>query len=99
MKHPHHRGDFDRRAKAVRIAAYADPDTRCQRCGRTLVEHPPTRKGKPPAWQAGHVIDGQVDGQLGPEVQSCNASAGARLGNAKRKARRRPGVDRRSRVW
>lgn len=78
-KAPHHRGTFQRRAFAVRRAAYADSSTRCWRCGRTLDEHPPTKTGKPPRWSAGHLNDGQVNGPLAPEVISCNMAAGARL--------------------
>ena len=52
-KPAHHRGDYARRAKAVRDAANADPTTRCWRCGRTQAEH-----GQP--WQAGHLNDARL---------------------------------------
>ena len=77
-KPAHHRGDYARRAKAVRDAANADPTTRCWRCGRTQAEH-----GQP--WQAGHLNDGQVGGPLRAECRACNAGAGARLGSRRRK--------------
>ncbi len=80
----HHRGSFPGRARAVRDRANADPLTLCWRCGRPAVAGDP--------WQAGHVVDGEVGGQLLPEHASCNQSAGARLGNQLRAARR-------SRVW
>lgn len=77
-KPAHHRGDYARRAKAVRDVANADPTTRCWRCGRTQAEH-----GQP--WQAGHLNDGQVGGPLRAECRACNASAGATAGNLRRK--------------
>jgi hypothetical protein len=83
-KAPHHRGSYHRRSLALVAAAYRDPTTRCWRCGRTLAEHPNTTTGNPPKWSAGHVIKGQVDGQLLPEVLSCNV----RAENAHRKAMR-----------
>jgi hypothetical protein len=70
----HHAGSFPKRSALVRRMAYADPSTRCWRCGRTLPEHGPRAR-----WTAGHVIDGQIDGELRPEASTCNYSAGARL--------------------
>lgn len=74
---PHHHGSYQRRALAVRRAAYANPLTRCWRCGLTLAEHQPHRNGKRARWTAGHVIDGQVGGPLAPEASTCNYTAGA----------------------
>ena len=71
----HHRGTFGRRALALVAAANADPTTRCWRCGKTLTAHGPTRTGRPPKWSAGHVNKGEVNGQLLPEVLSCNVAA------------------------
>jgi hypothetical protein len=88
MKGPHHRGSYHRRSLALVRMAYANPDTRCWRCGRTLTEHPPTLTGNPPRWSAGHVVKGQVDGELRPEVLSCNV----RAENEQRKA---PAITRR----
>lgn len=72
----HYRGSYQRRARQVRAAANADPTTRCRRCRRTLAEilrhHPHA------IWTAGHVIDGQVDGDLEAECSPCNYSAGGR---------------------
>ena len=83
MKAPHHRGDFDRRSRAVKAAAYASTDTRCWFCGRTLAE---IRRYKPTArWTAGHVVDGQVNGELRAECSPCNYGRGAAMGNAQRK--------------
>lgn len=79
-KAAHHRGSHQRRAKAVTDAAYMDPDTPCQRCGLTLDMHPPHA-----TWDAGHVVDGQVGGDLAPEASTCNRSAGAALGNRRRR--------------
>jgi hypothetical protein len=83
----HYRGDYARRAAAVRAAAYANPATVCWRCGLTLEQ---IRRTKPLArWEAGHVVDGQVGGLLRPEHSSCNRSAGAAYGNALREPRSR----------
>ena len=77
QRKPHHSGSYQRRADRVRQLAYANPATKCWRCSRTLAEHGTS-------WQAGHVIDGQVDGELRPECLPCNASAGAIRGNRMR---------------
>ena len=73
MAGPHHRGAYPRQAARLRARAAADPTTLCRRCGQ------PARPGDP--WTAGHVIDGQIGGQLAPEHASCNYAAGATLGN------------------
>lgn len=87
MKKPHHTGTYDKASRAVVAAAYANPGTQCWRCGRILTQHSPTKTGNPPRWSAGHVVDGQINGELRPEVLSCNSRAGARLGNAQRRPR------------
>lgn len=68
---PHHRGDFPKRAKAIRDAAYANPATTCWRCGLTLQ---PGRK-----WTAGHLRDSDPTSPLAPECSRCNYSAGQAL--------------------
>jgi len=78
MRPPHRRGDYQRRAAAVRDAAYRDPHTRCWRCGLTLAEVPGS------TWDAGHLIDGRADSALAPEHSTCNRSAGATMGNRRR---------------
>jgi hypothetical protein len=80
----HYKGNYQTEAARVRAAANANPLTRCARCNRTLAEHPPTRTGKPPRWDAGHKWDGQPGSPLQPEVAGCNRSAGAVLGNTRR---------------
>jgi hypothetical protein len=35
-------------------------------------------------WNAGHIIDGQIDGILAAELSRPNQQAGARLGNQRR---------------
>lgn len=81
----HYGGDYRHRAAAVRRAAYANPDARCWRCGLTLAE---AQASDPRvAWQAGHVVDSEVNGLLRPEHSNCNASAGASYGNARREPR------------
>ena len=81
-----YRGDYRRRAQAVREAAYADPETRCWRCGLTLFDH-----GFAARWDAGHLRDGDPTSPLAPEASSCNRSAGAALRNGQR--------ERKSRSW
>ena len=71
----HYGGDYNRRAALVRAAAYANPATLCRRCGLTLEQ---VRRRNPKAtWDAGHVVDGLVDGPLAAECSPCNRSAGA----------------------
>jgi hypothetical protein len=76
----HYSGDYQRRARAVRQAANANPLTRCWRCGRTLDEHGPGVR-----WDAGHLRDGDPTSPLAPEASSCNRSAGAAAGNRRRR--------------
>jgi hypothetical protein len=83
-KGPHHRGTHQVRARRVVAAANANPHTRCWRCGRTLDQHRRHRNGTPARWTAGHINDGQVDGELAPEASTCNMTAGSKLGNARR---------------
>ena len=74
-KRQHYTGNYQRRAAAIRAAAYANAATRCRRCGLTLEQ---VRRTNPKAtWDAGHVIDGMVDGPLAAECSRCNRSAGA----------------------
>ena len=86
VKPAHYRGDYHRRAAAVRAAANADPDTVCWRCGLGA------RPGDP--WEAGHLHDGDPLAPLAPEHRSCNRAAGARLANERRKPKPNP-----SRRW
>jgi hypothetical protein len=79
MAGAHHRGDYARRARAVRAAAYANPSTRCWQCGRTLAEH--GRK-----WTAGHTRDGDPTAPLLPECEPCNFGRGAAMGNRNRRS-------------
>lgn len=82
VKPAHHKGTFHQQSERVRRAAYASPLTRCWRCGLTLAE---IRAQKPNAkWQAGHLVDGQINGALAPECSPCNTSHGAAAGNRKR---------------
>ena len=76
MGKKHWTPEYKRLAKKVREAAYANPHTRCQRCGRTLQQHEPHLNGKPVTWHAGH-INPDSD-ELGPEASTCNVTAGAR---------------------
>ena len=74
---PWHQGAYNARAKAVRDAANANPRTTCWRCGRTKAEH--QRE-----WTAGHVVAGQMHGELRPECAECNYRHGAIHGNRMR---------------
>lgn len=86
VKAPHHRGTYHVESAKIRAAAYAQPWTTCWRCGQTLAQ---IRARKPRAkWTAGHINDGEVGGVLLPECSPCNASAGAKLGNARRNPKR-----------
>jgi len=71
-----HRSHWYARASAeVRRRAWADPTTRCWRCGRTQAEH--RRR-----WHAGHTPWG-----LAPECEACNTADGGRIGNRRRRSR------------
>lgn len=92
-KGAHHRGPHQRLARLVVAAAQANPRTACQAeladgttCGRTLAEHGPGAR-----WSAGHRNPGQIatsTADYRPEVLSCNAAHGARLGNQRRQGLR-----------
>lgn len=80
-KPAHYRGTYHVQARLVRAHAYANPNTRCWRCGETLQE---IRRRKPRArWTAGHLVDSQPGGALAPECGPCNYAAGARLTNTR----------------
>lgn len=53
-------------------------------CGLRLDQHPPTRTGKPPSWDAGHPNSGIEQGVRRPEVARCNRASGASEGNRRR---------------
>ena len=89
-KRAHYGHHHDTVSRQLRAQWYANPDTQCQadNCkgwgNRTLNEHPNTKTGKPPRWEAGHVTPGQVGGPYRPEIQVCNRSDGAAYGNRRR---------------
>lgn len=87
-KPAHYRGTYHVAAQRVRATAYADPTTRCWRCGRTLDQHAPHKTGRPATWTAGHIIDSDPTSPLAPEASTCNKSAGATYGNRLRRARK-----------
>lgn len=82
VKPAHRRGSYQRRAAAVRAAAYSDSTTVCWRCGLTLDAKPGD------TWDAGHEHDGDPNSRLLPEHSSCNRSAGGKLGAKRLKARK-----------
>lgn len=53
-------------------------------CGKTLAQHPPTKTGKPPSWDAGHARSGDPSSPLRTEVAGCNRRNGASEGNRRR---------------
>jgi len=85
VKQPWHSGTHQTRAAAVVARADADPTTRCWQCGLTLEHCRPHHDGKPARWTAGHVIDGQIGGELKAECSPCNFTRGAAHGNGQRK--------------
>jgi hypothetical protein len=68
----HYAGRYAVKARGVRRRAYLDATTTCRRCGLTLEERRVTHPAD--TWDAGHVVAGQVNGELA----SCNRAAGAR---------------------
>ena len=85
-KKPWHQGRYAADAALVRKMANMNRATRCMTCGLTLEE---IRRVKPAAkWTAGHVVDSQVGGQLGPECSPCNYGRGAAVGNRRRRTGR-----------
>lgn len=85
-KPPHRQGNYHTESRRIRRAAEADPSTQCWRCGLTLQEHAPHANGKPPQWQAGHLVDGQAGGPMLPEASTCNSSDGGKRGSRIRSA-------------
>lgn len=73
----HRTTEYKVRAKLVRERAYADPATRCWRCGLTLAEEQGRNPTKTIIWHAGHTVDADNSAPLLPEHSSCNTSAGA----------------------
>lgn len=92
-KKPWHSGDYQARAAKVRQLANMNPSTRCISCGLTLDEIHRTRPDA--RWTAGHLVDSQIGGQLGPECHPCNYGRGASAGHRRRRQRNNP----RSRNW
>lgn len=84
MKPPHYQGTYQRRARALVTAANHNPNTKCWRCHRTLDQHPNHKTGRPPHWTAGHTRDTDPTAPLAPEASTCNYTAGAHTGNARR---------------
>ena len=68
QRRSHYRGDYKRRAAAVRRAANADPSVRCWLCGELA-------RGDDP-WTADHVDAGNEDSPLMPAHASCNSRRG-----------------------
>ena len=70
------------RARVIRRNAYADPSTRCWRCGRTLAEVKAAEPRRRVEWHAGHT-GGRYDPLLA-ECSPCNLRNAAETTRAKR---------------
>lgn len=77
-----HDAAHDKRAKVIRWRAYADPATRCWRCGRTLAEVKAAEPTRRVEWHAGHT-GGPLE-PLAPECSLCNWRDSAATTRAKR---------------
>lgn len=84
---PWHSGTYHVRARHCREVAYANPETRCRRCGLSYLEGVHRYGERGARWDAGHVNDGQTGGPLAAEHAACNRSAGAERGNRMREPR------------
>lgn len=73
----HYKGGYAVRARQVREAAYADPLTRCWRCGLTFGEFRSRFPGRHAAWHADHVVPGDPRSPLRAAHASCNTSEGS----------------------
>ena len=89
MPKPLYLGSYKARADRLKADAYANPNTACWRCGRTLAQHEAHKNGKPPRWTAGHVRDGDPTSPLAAEASTCNYRAGAVLLQQMREPRSR----------
>lgn len=83
----HHGAHHARVSATIRAHAYANPDTRCWRCHRTLAELPPHKTGRRPWWTGGHLEDGKVGGDELAECSHCASRTGAERGNRMREPR------------
>ena len=71
-----YRGSYALKSRGLRAAAYANPDTRCWRCGRTLAQVAFDLPGRKVTWDAGHTDDPARP--LAAECSPCNRADGAR---------------------
>ena len=72
----------DKRSRVIRARAYADPATRCWRCGLTLAEVRAANPDRKVVWHAGH-----TGGPFEPvmaECSLCNWRDSAQTTTAKR---------------
>ena len=70
---------FKRIRNAMNRESYANPATRCRRCGLTRDQHPAGDK-----WTCGHP-DAPGDIGYAPEMKSCNCRLSAQQTHAKKK--------------
>lgn len=82
----HHGREHEVRAKRVCEAAYANPATRCWRCGLTLAEVRAKFPKRRVTWDAGHTIDGDRFCPLLAECSPCNRAAGELLSRTRRRS-------------
>jgi hypothetical protein len=93
-KAAHHRGTHQARARRIVTTANADPMTTCWcGCGMTLIDARRRYPRRRVHWTAGHVRNGEINGELRAELSCCNYARGARYGN---KLRRLPAAARRA---
>jgi len=83
----HYAGTYGTRARLVREAAFADPTTKCWRCGKTLAEAKKIWPDKNVTWHAGHTVDGNSAMPLAPEHSVCNIRSGGSIGAKRRSLR------------
>ena len=72
------------KSKALRDAAYRDPNATCWLCGKTLGEGPRYKNGRPSTWHADHVLPGDPRSPLRLAHSLCNERRGGRKRNEPR---------------
>ena len=86
----HYTGNYDRRARAVRATALANPNTPCWRCGWTYAAYAAVHGERAARWVAGHTVDHDNTAPLAPEHHRCNSVAGGQVAAAKREPHSQP---------
>ena len=84
QRKPWHTGSYHVRSRHIRTHAYANPHTRCWRCGQTYTEYATIHGHRAARWTAGHLDHHDPHAPILPEHARCNASDGATYGNRQR---------------